>query len=1072
MKVLAIFSDKRVLLSSLLLVTLAISFWTGSRVPALNEKATMGTEIDFTNLGFNTVFEIQPEDGLVKRVAYTTVNWVDTNKKGMTFGVLFAAAIMTLFSLMKRRSFKNGFANSVLGLVIGTPLGVCVNCAAPIAAGMAAAGSKIETTLATMISSPTMNVIVLTILLSLFPLYLVAIKLGLTLLFILLIIPLMTRYLLKNEADAIDQEHCGITASGSCPIPVVDTAPVETQSNILLALKWTVINYVKNFWFVARTTVPLMLLAGFLGALMITILPWESIANIIPETSKLMTLLSMSVVALIGLFLPVPIAFDIIVCAVLLATGMPVKYVMVLLFTLGIFSVYSFFIVSQSVSKRTAVIMFIILSGMGVVAGVIAHEYEKIDTRNKAEFFLSFFLDAEKVKEPVYRMSSVYQNQGQDSIVELLKSYPVATETVAGNPGQGYELVRAGYATDKPESEKLFTEYRGKEFGLDVPERFSLFKMELPFLQGHGRGVSTGDIHNDGRPDVLFRAEATLMLYANKDGRNFVRQPIHVGELADYSVTNAALVDLNNDGWLDIFLSTYVNGNYVIYNQNGYFKQDKLVKLPNISDVGMTLSAAFGDMDRDGDLDIILGNWELGWGQGTWIATDDTRNVILLNNNGEFIKKELPGHPGTPTSIMLSDFTGDDILDIGIGNDFGAPDYFYIGNGDGSFRMVSSDEGMFPYSTYDTMSIASADINNDLQPEIYVAEISYYDHHKKFTNLLPEEACDQMRDDLRESCHENVRIQTLFTDIKQKKRPQECMTLKNETMRNECVMLFVARRPASNGGFASAETCKLLPPNWKGANSMCQANLKKAVFVPEEEKLKLISQNKGTNVLFMSNGDGKFSDKAVEYGVQHGGWAWNSKFADLNNDEWQDLFIANGTLESQRRRESNYYFQNLAGKKFENLTEESGLTSRRVTSSFSYFDMDNDGDLDIIAVPQVGPAQVYINNTNSKSVKFRLVDQAGNSFGIGAKVIISYGNNSERQQLRELQASGGFISFDDPVAHFGLGEYDKINRVEIKWPTGKETVISEPLEAGYSYTILRKSAVAKKAKADKLAAVE
>ncbi len=474
----------------------------------------------------------------------------------------------------------------------------------------------------------------------------------------------------------------------------------------------------------------------------------------------------------------------------------------------------------------------------------------------------------------------------------------------------------------------------------------------------------------------------------------------------------------------------------------------------------MSLSAAFGDVDADGDLDVVLGNWELGWGQGTWIATERTKNVLLRNNADKTFSVEvLPGHSGIPTSIMLSDFTNDGILDMAVGNDFGAPDYFYIGKGDGSFKMITKQDGIFPHSTYDTMSIASADINNDLIPEIYVAEIAYYDHHEKFTNLLPEEACSELQPELVSSCLRNVKIQRQFSEIKQKKRPQDCSKFENETLVNDCVMLFVARRPVANGGFASKETCEFLPKTWIASRSLCESNLNKAILVPENEKSQLIPQNKGANVLFMADKDGKYKDVASEFGVNYGGWAWNSKFADLNNDEWQDLYIVNGTLESQRRRESNYYFENQKGKKFINLTDESGLKSRRSTSSFSYLDIDNDGDLDIIAVPQIGAAQVFVNNTNhsANSIAFALQDNIGNRFGIGSKLIIYYGKNETSHQMREVQASSGFISFDDPTVYFGLGSHESISRVEIIWSNGEKSEIRMNLLAGNKYTIERPS---------------
>ena len=128
-----------------------MSFWMGSRIPNLNEKAMMAGDTQLELLGFDQVLEIQPDDGFVIRVLYTTVNWVDTNKRGMTFGVVLAGCLMTLLSLFKRKSFKNGFANAMMGTLIGAPLGVCVNCAAPIAKGLHAGGTRLETTMATMI---------------------------------------------------------------------------------------------------------------------------------------------------------------------------------------------------------------------------------------------------------------------------------------------------------------------------------------------------------------------------------------------------------------------------------------------------------------------------------------------------------------------------------------------------------------------------------------------------------------------------------------------------------------------------------------------------------------------------------------------------------------------------------------------------------------------------------------------------------------------------------------------------------------------------------------------------------
>ena len=110
-------------------------------------------------LSFEAKFPISADMGLLERIFWSTLNWINTNKKGMTFGVLFAAAFLTAAAYLKQRSFSGGFANSLLGMAIGTPLGVCVNCAAPhMPRGMYSGGMRAETVLSAMIASPTLNI--------------------------------------------------------------------------------------------------------------------------------------------------------------------------------------------------------------------------------------------------------------------------------------------------------------------------------------------------------------------------------------------------------------------------------------------------------------------------------------------------------------------------------------------------------------------------------------------------------------------------------------------------------------------------------------------------------------------------------------------------------------------------------------------------------------------------------------------------------------------------------------------------------------------------------------------------
>lgn len=159
----------------------------------------MGEDTAFAGLGFETVVEVDAHTPFLTRIVYTTVNWLYTNKQGMTFGLLVAALLMTLIPLLKPQRLQHRLTNTMMGMVVGTPLGLCVNCATPIAQGMYAAGGRMEIALAAMMSAPTLNIVVLTMLFTLFPFHLAAIKIGFTLAFLLLGIPLLT-YLLPIPA--------------------------------------------------------------------------------------------------------------------------------------------------------------------------------------------------------------------------------------------------------------------------------------------------------------------------------------------------------------------------------------------------------------------------------------------------------------------------------------------------------------------------------------------------------------------------------------------------------------------------------------------------------------------------------------------------------------------------------------------------------------------------------------------------------------------------------------------------------------------------------------------------------
>jgi uncharacterized membrane protein YraQ (UPF0718 family) len=364
--------NKRILFVTAVIVVTAVSFWSGSRYPSLDQKAIMGGSAVLEDpLAFEASIQIQPSDGTFERVIYTTINWIETNLEGMAFGLVIGACLLTLIGMIRVRGHRNGFVNTLIGVMVGTPLGVCVNCSAPVAKGLHDGGARLETTLATMFSSPTLNIVVLTMLFSMFPLYLTAIKLILTLTFILVVVPVLSRWVFTDErAPTYDDAVCAVSPN---PAPPAD-------ESVLSAMRMAMSALLRNLGYLVVRTVPLMILAGLLGAVVANVVPLSALVNY--ETG----FLAVTFVALVGIFLPVPVAFDVVLVAVLISAGAPVVYSMTLLFTLGVFSIYPFFIVWRTISPRVATVITLVLVVMGIAGGYVAEGIYQAELRDMMEF--------------------------------------------------------------------------------------------------------------------------------------------------------------------------------------------------------------------------------------------------------------------------------------------------------------------------------------------------------------------------------------------------------------------------------------------------------------------------------------------------------------------------------------------------------------------------------------------------------------------------------------------------------------------------------------------------------------
>lgn len=335
------------IIAIVLLATIGGIFWIDSRYPSLLKKYHAGTHVKVVGaITFDAVYQVDRAMPLAQRVWRTSVNWLNANRIGMTFAFFFAPAALTFLATLPKRRTKSRQLNALLGTLAGMPLGVCANCVAPIGRGLYTSGMSTESVLAAMFSSPALNVVVLAMTFALFPLQLALLKLASVLLLIFVFAP----YVASREAQPAN-------AAAGCPIDLT-TSPTWAQ-----ALTGTLKSYGKSFWIVFRAGFPLMLLAALLGALVIELVPPQAIHAPV-------SVIGIVLVALIGAFLPVPMAFDVVIAYIAMSRGVSLPYVAVLLCTLGIYSVYSAAVIGKTISWKVASATYAAVALLGCLAGV------------------------------------------------------------------------------------------------------------------------------------------------------------------------------------------------------------------------------------------------------------------------------------------------------------------------------------------------------------------------------------------------------------------------------------------------------------------------------------------------------------------------------------------------------------------------------------------------------------------------------------------------------------------------------------------------------------------------------
>ncbi|MBT8229454.1 MAG: VCBS repeat-containing protein, partial [Bacteroidia bacterium] len=310
---------------------------------------------------------------------------------------------------------------------------------------------------------------------------------------------------------------------------------------------------------------------------------------------------------------------------------------------------------------------------------------------------------------------------------------------------------------NKGESQVLFTnigsEFSGIDFNNEIRETEEINYYKYIYLY-NGGGVGIGDINNDGLADVYFSSTMGHdKLYLNKGDFNFEDISDSSG-INNYSghKTGISMTDINNDGWLDIYVcrsgwtkdENDLSNLLFINNKDNTFSE--LAATYGLNDTSYSVQSVFFDFDNDGDNDMYLSNHPSQFRQ---LLTEmigkinqpnklDSDKLYRNDGNGKFTDVSTQAgilNHGYGLGLAAYDFNNDGWTDIYISNDFAPHDYYYVNQGDGTFK--ESIKEFFPHCSYFSMGNDVVDINNDGNLDLFVVEMLSEDNVRQKTNMAP-----------------------------------------------------------------------------------------------------------------------------------------------------------------------------------------------------------------------------------------------------------------------------------------------------------------------------------------------